>query len=73
MRDDAADWLDAEWIAPRRNSDTALMLALAHTLVVEGLHDADFLARYCTGFDRFRDYILGTQDKVAKSADWPLV
>ena len=70
MRDDAAAFLDAEWIAPRPHSDTALMLALAHTLIVEGLHDADFLARYCTGFNRFRDYLLGDEDGVAKSAEW---
>ena len=57
MRDDAASFLDAEWIAPRPHSDTALMLALSHTLIVEGLHDADFLARYCAGFNRFRDYL----------------
>ena len=70
MRDDAAAFLDAEWIAPRPHSDTALMLALAHTLIVEGLHDADFLARYCAGFSRFRDYLLGDEDGVAKTADW---
>jgi biotin/methionine sulfoxide reductase len=70
MRDDAAAYLDAEWIAPRPHSDTALMLALAHTLVVEGLHDADFLARYCAGFSHFRDYLLGAEDGVAKTADW---
>jgi biotin/methionine sulfoxide reductase len=70
MRDDAAGFLDAEWIAPRPHSDTALMLALAHTLIVEGLHDADFLARYCTGFRRFREYLLGAEDGVVKSASW---
>ena len=70
MRDDAAAFLDAEWIAPRPHSDTALMLALAHTLIVEGLHDADFLARYCAGFNRFRDYLLGAEDGVSKSAEW---
>ncbi len=70
MRDDAADFLDADWIAPRPHSDTAIMLGLAHTLVVEELHDADFLARYCEGFDRYRDYLLGHEDGVAKSADW---
>jgi biotin/methionine sulfoxide reductase len=70
MRSDAEAFLDAEWIAPRPHSDTALMLALAHTLIVEGLHDADFLARYCNGFNRFRDYLLGLEDGVVKSADW---
>jgi biotin/methionine sulfoxide reductase len=70
MRDDAAAFLGAEWLAPRPNSDTAIMLALAHTLVKEGLHDEDFLIRYCVGFERFRDYLLGHTDGVVKDADW---
>jgi biotin/methionine sulfoxide reductase len=70
MRDDAAPLLDARWIAPRPNSDTAIILALTHTLIVEGLYDADFVARYCSGFNVFRAYLLGEVDGVAKSADW---
>lgn len=54
QRDDAEA---AEWLAPRPGSDVALMLGLAHTLVAEGLHDADFLERCCVGFDRFRAYL----------------
>lgn len=70
MRDDAASFLDAEWIAPRPHSDTAIVLSLAHTLITEGLHDADFLGRYSVGFDRFRDYLIGRDDGIAKDAEW---
>ena len=70
IRDDVAAQLSAEWIAVRPHADTALMLALTHTLIVEGLYDADFVARYCAGFERFREYLLGNEDGVAKSADW---
>jgi biotin/methionine sulfoxide reductase len=70
LRDDAAEFLDAPWLAPRPHSDTAIALALAHTLVVEELHDSEFLARCCSGFDRFRDYLLGRTDGVAKDAAW---
>jgi len=70
LRDDVADGLGAEWLAIRPNTDVALMLGLMHTLHEEGLHDADFLARYCTGFERFRAYLTGESDGVAKSADW---
>ena len=70
MRDDVAAELGAEWLAPRPNSDTALMLAIAHTLVAERLHDESFLERYCVGFDRFRDYLLGREDGVVKDASW---
>src|SRR5262249_45717891 len=30
----------------------------------------DFVTRHCTGFDAFRRYLLGLDDKVAKDADW---
>ena len=46
-RDDAPEFLNPLWIAIRPNTDTAMMLALAHTLIVEDLHDADFLEKYC--------------------------
>jgi biotin/methionine sulfoxide reductase len=70
QRSDADPGLQAEWIAPRPNTDTALMMALAHTLVTEGLHDQAFLDRYTVGFDRFRPYLMGDADGVPKSADW---
>ncbi|MFO0997279.1 MAG: molybdopterin guanine dinucleotide-containing S/N-oxide reductase [Alphaproteobacteria bacterium] len=70
MEDDAPDFLGATWLAPRPNTDTALMLGLAHTLVAEGLHDRAFLDRYCVGFDRFRAYLMGESDGVPKTAAW---
>ncbi|MEM8988082.1 MAG: molybdopterin-dependent oxidoreductase [Pseudomonadota bacterium] len=70
LKDDAQDALDAEWVAARPNSDVALMLALAHTLLDENLHDQKFLDACCTGFDRFADYLRGTGDGQPKSADW---
>jgi len=70
LRDDMADELGAEWLPIRPNTDVALMLALMHTLHAEGLHDEAFLDRYCTGFDRFRAYLTGEADGIAKSADW---
>jgi Molybdopterin oxidoreductase len=48
-----------EWIAIRPNTDTAMMLALAHTLIAEDRHDAMSFARYCSGFDRVLPYLTG--------------
>jgi biotin/methionine sulfoxide reductase len=62
LRDDVEA---GEWLAPRPGTDVALMLGLAHTLVAEGLHDAEFLARCCVGFERFRAYLEDGHD-----ADW---
>ncbi len=45
------DFLDAQWVPIRPNTDTALMLAMAHTLLAEAALRRRFLERYCTGFD----------------------
>jgi biotin/methionine sulfoxide reductase len=50
LKDDLTDSLDGEWLPLRPNTDTALMLALAHTLAVEELADLDFLTRCCAGY-----------------------
>ncbi len=68
--DDTADYLDAEWWAARPNSDVAIMLGLAHTLVKNDLHDIQFLSKYCVGFDKFLPYLLGKTDGQAKTPEW---
>ena len=70
LRGDSATFLDAEWLMPRPNTDTAIMLGLAHTLVAEGLHDTAFLERYSVGFERFLPYLMGESDGQPKDARW---
>ncbi len=70
LRSDVAALANTTWLAPRPSTDTALMIALAHTLLVENLHDPAFLARYTTGFERFADYLTGQADGIEKSAEW---
>jgi biotin/methionine sulfoxide reductase len=70
IRADLPDEAGAEWVAPIPGTDTALMLALAHTLVSENMHDQDFLARFTTGWPEFERYLMGTSDSVAKNAAW---
>lgn len=69
-RSDAWQPLDADWIPVRPNADTALMLGLAHVLETEGLADRAFLASHCVGYERFRPYLLGESDGVAKDPAW---
>lgn len=70
QRSDMEAALGAEWLAIVPGSDTALLLALAHTLLAEGLHDRDWLATRCTGFARVAAYLTGAGDGVVKSAAW---
>ena len=38
-------------------SDTALALGIMHVILEEGLHDADYVARYTSGFDGLRERV----------------
>jgi biotin/methionine sulfoxide reductase len=69
-RADIAAEFDAEWIAIRPNTDVALMLGLAHTLISTGRADLEFLRRYCAGFEPWRAYLLGETDGTPKDASW---
>ncbi len=71
-----------EWIPVRPGTDAALMSAMAHVMITEGLIDKEFVRTHCVGFDEtqmppggegqesYRDYILGTRDGVAKTPEW---
>lgn len=70
LRDDMPDDIGAEWVPLRPGSDTAVMLALAYVLIDERLVDTDFLSRCCTGFDRLKAYVRGTDDGTPKTPAW---
>ncbi|WP_421855007.1 molybdopterin-dependent oxidoreductase [Oricola sp.] len=70
LKSDIADLPGASWLPVRANSDVALMLALCHELLVNGWHDEDFLRRCTSGWEDFRDYVLGARDDVPKSPAW---
>jgi biotin/methionine sulfoxide reductase len=70
LRDDLPGEANATWLPIKVGTDVALMLALAHTLVVEDLWDKAFVARYCEGFEPFQRYLLGSDDGTAKDAAW---
>ena len=64
IRADLLDRIGGKWMALRPNTDTALLLSIAHTLHTEGLSDPTFLNRYTEGFDEFLPYLLGKSDGV---------
>jgi biotin/methionine sulfoxide reductase len=70
IRGDMPDFAGARWLPIRPGTDTALMLALAHVILSEGLEDRDFLARCTVGHDKLREYVLGQSDGVAKTPVW---
>jgi molybdopterin guanine dinucleotide-containing S/N-oxide reductase-like protein len=45
----------ADWYLPiNPGTDAALALGMMHVIINEGLHDADYVARYTVGFDELR-------------------
>jgi anaerobic selenocysteine-containing dehydrogenase len=45
----------SDWhLSPVPGTDAALALGMMHIIVKEGLHDADYVERYCIGFNRLK-------------------
>ncbi|MGH6777918.1 MAG: molybdopterin-dependent oxidoreductase, partial [Bradyrhizobium sp.] len=70
LRADLPEEAKAEWLSCIPGSDTALMLGIVYTLVVEGRHDRAFLERYAAGWPLFERYLLGETDGQPKNAAW---
>src|SRR5580700_5192515 len=50
----------ADWYLPiNPGTDAALALAMMHVIINEGLHDADYVAKYTLGFDQLCEKIKG--------------
>jgi biotin/methionine sulfoxide reductase len=69
-RDDVPHWLGAEWWPIIPGTDSALLLALAGEVVASGLHDGEFLARCCSGSERFLAHLAGGRGAPRKDAQW---
>ncbi|KRD95872.1 biotin transporter BioY [Bosea sp. Root381] len=70
LRSDLPEEAKAEWLSCIPGSDTALMMGIVHTLVVEGKHDHAFLDRCTVGWPVFERYLLGESDGQPKDAAW---
>jgi biotin/methionine sulfoxide reductase len=68
--DDVSSQVDSEWIGVMPGTDTAVILALIHVLVTDGLADDAFLERYTVGAEQVRRYVLGQTDGIPKTPEW---
>ena len=70
IKNDTCEFLNAEWIAPIPNTDVALMIGIAHTMLKTKKYDKEFVETYTEGFDKFQNYLMGKEDGVVKDAKW---
>ncbi len=59
-----------QWIPIRPGTDAAMMIAMAYIIIRDGLQEQAFLDKYTYGFDKFKDYVLGNEDRVPKTPAW---
>lgn len=59
--------LGGKCFAPRPATGNALALAIAYVWITEDLYDKEYVAARTTGFDKWKDYILGYDDGIAKT------
>lgn len=69
-RGDCPDFLNAEWLPIRPNTDTAFMLALAFEIERLGGADHDFLATHTVGAEALLAYVRGESDGIPKTPEW---
>ena len=67
---DSAAAFATRWIPIRPGTDTAMMLAMAHVMLTEQLHDTKFLDTYTFGFDQFARHVRGQDGTPAKDPQW---
>lgn len=60
----------SRWLAIRPGTDAALMAAVLHLWLEEGLTDEAFINTYTQGFESLREWVLGRSDGIPKSPVW---
>jgi molybdopterin guanine dinucleotide-containing S/N-oxide reductase-like protein len=68
--DPTAALMGGKWLAPRPDTGNAMALAIAYVWITENLYDREYVASRTTGFDAWKDYILGKEDNVLKTPEW---
>ena len=66
----SAQFLPGKWFAPKPTTSVAMAMAIAYVWIKEGLYDKDYVATHTVGFDKWKAYLLGEEDGIAKTPEW---
>ncbi len=66
----SAQFLPGKWFAPKPTTSVAMAMAIAYVWIKEDLYDKDYVRSHTVGFDKWKDYLLGVEDGIAKTPEW---
>ena len=69
-RTETAKQLGTEWLPVLPGGDSALMLALLHVFITEGVVDEAFVAAHATGYEALKRRVLGLDGEVPATPEW---
>lgn len=59
-----------EWVPIKPGTDSAVLIAMAHYMISQGLLEESYIDTYTHGFRKFHDYVVGKVDGVPKTPEW---
>ncbi|MFH1124874.1 MAG: molybdopterin-dependent oxidoreductase [Pseudomonadota bacterium] len=59
-----------KWIPILPGTDAALAAAIAYVWITEGTYDEDYCRTHGVGFEKWKDYVMGSEDGVPKTPEW---
>lgn len=69
-KNETCTYLNAKWQPIVPGTDVAFMMGMAYHLIKTENYDKEFLEEYTEGFDKFKDYLFGKEDKIIKNTKW---
>jgi trimethylamine-N-oxide reductase (cytochrome c) len=66
----SAQFLPGKWFAPRPTTSVAMAMAIAYVWIKEGLYDKEYVKTHTVGFDKWKAYLVGEEDGIAKTPEW---
>ena len=66
----SAQFLPGKWFAPKPTTSVAMAMAIAYVWIKEDLYDKEYVKTHTVGFDKWKAYLLGEEDGIAKTPEW---